>query len=267
MLGGDRDRAAPDRLAAGGPSTAAPDGLPESRQHAEPEPHRRARDRPSAPAPAGVSAGPRRAGKRSGCSPSVKLPPEFVARKPHQLSGGQSQRVAIARALAGEPGRDRRRRAGLGAGRLGAGGDRQPPERAPGRPRRDARLHLARSVRRALPRRPRGGDVPRARSWSSGRWRTCSRPRTTRTRRRCSRPCRSRIPRSSARGSCWRGRSRAPRSGRPAARSARAAPGRSAGSATTRHRRSRRPLRTTASPATSPPRSCCSCRWQRPRRR
>jgi peptide/nickel transport system ATP-binding protein len=33
----------------------------------------------------------------------VKLPPEFLGRKPHQLSGGQRQRVAIARALAGEP--------------------------------------------------------------------------------------------------------------------------------------------------------------------
>jgi peptide/nickel transport system ATP-binding protein len=33
----------------------------------------------------------------------VKLPPEFVDRKPHQLSGGQRQRVAIARALAGDP--------------------------------------------------------------------------------------------------------------------------------------------------------------------
>ena len=33
----------------------------------------------------------------------VKLPPEFVGRKPHQLSGGQRQRVAIARALAGDP--------------------------------------------------------------------------------------------------------------------------------------------------------------------
>jgi peptide/nickel transport system ATP-binding protein len=34
---------------------------------------------------------------------TVKLPAEFVARKPRQLSGGQKQRVAIARALAGDP--------------------------------------------------------------------------------------------------------------------------------------------------------------------
>jgi peptide/nickel transport system ATP-binding protein len=33
----------------------------------------------------------------------VKLPGDFVARKPRQLSGGQKQRVAIARALAGDP--------------------------------------------------------------------------------------------------------------------------------------------------------------------
>ncbi len=34
---------------------------------------------------------------------TVKLPAEFVDRKPRQLSGGQKQRVAIARALAGDP--------------------------------------------------------------------------------------------------------------------------------------------------------------------
>ena len=34
---------------------------------------------------------------------TVKLPSDFVDRKPRQLSGGQKQRVAIARALAGDP--------------------------------------------------------------------------------------------------------------------------------------------------------------------
>ena len=34
---------------------------------------------------------------------TVKLPADFVGRKPRQLSGGQKQRVAIARALAGNP--------------------------------------------------------------------------------------------------------------------------------------------------------------------
>jgi peptide/nickel transport system ATP-binding protein len=34
---------------------------------------------------------------------TVRLPQEFMGRKPHQLSGGQRQRVAIARALAGDP--------------------------------------------------------------------------------------------------------------------------------------------------------------------
>jgi peptide/nickel transport system ATP-binding protein len=33
----------------------------------------------------------------------VKLRPDFAARRPHQLSGGEKQRVAIARALAGDP--------------------------------------------------------------------------------------------------------------------------------------------------------------------
>src|SRR5262249_55841082 len=39
------------------------------------------------------------------------------------------------------------------------GRDRQPLERAPGRSGRDARLHLARPLRRPLSRGPRGGDV------------------------------------------------------------------------------------------------------------
>jgi peptide/nickel transport system ATP-binding protein len=34
---------------------------------------------------------------------TVKLPGDFMGRKPRQLSGGQKQRVAIARALAGDP--------------------------------------------------------------------------------------------------------------------------------------------------------------------
>jgi peptide/nickel transport system ATP-binding protein len=34
---------------------------------------------------------------------TVRLPREYMGRKPHQLSGGQRQRVAIARALAGDP--------------------------------------------------------------------------------------------------------------------------------------------------------------------
>ena len=34
---------------------------------------------------------------------TVKLPADFISRKPRQLSGGQKQRVAIARALAGDP--------------------------------------------------------------------------------------------------------------------------------------------------------------------
>jgi peptide/nickel transport system ATP-binding protein len=41
--------------------------------------------------------------KRLGRGEAVKLPAEFVGRKPRQLSGGQKQRVAIARALAGDP--------------------------------------------------------------------------------------------------------------------------------------------------------------------
>ena len=52
----------------------------------------------------------------------MKLPREFAYRKPRQLSGGQKQRIGIARAFGGNAERGGRRRAGLGARRLGAGG-------------------------------------------------------------------------------------------------------------------------------------------------
>ena len=50
----------------------------------------------------------------------------------HEFSGGQRQRLGIARALAGQSRADRRRRAGVGARRLGAGAGAQPADRPAG---------------------------------------------------------------------------------------------------------------------------------------
>ncbi len=59
----------------------------------------------------------------------VGLPPAYAARYPHEFSGGQRQRIGIARALACEPDLRGVRRAGLGAGRVGAGAGGQPAGR------------------------------------------------------------------------------------------------------------------------------------------
>ena len=55
-----------------------------------------------------------------------------MRRFPHAFSGGQRQRIGIARALALQPAPGRRRRAGLGARRLGAGADPEPAARPAG---------------------------------------------------------------------------------------------------------------------------------------
>ena len=56
----------------------------------------------------------------------VGLRPEFMHRFPHAFSGGQRQRIGIARALATNPAAGRGRRAGLRAGRVGAGAGAEP---------------------------------------------------------------------------------------------------------------------------------------------
>ena len=91
----------------------------------------------------------------------LRPPERFFHRYPHELSGGQRQRVVIAGALVLKPDGDRRRRAGVLTGRLGA---RRDP-RAAAAPARRARPRGAGGHARPRPgvehRRPARGHVPR----------------------------------------------------------------------------------------------------------
>ena len=104
----------------------------------------------------------RRCGAGAGGAGTGRAGAELAERYPHELSGGQRQRVGIARALVLEPEADRRRRAGLGARRLGAGAGAQPARGSCGASWPLLRLHRPQPRRRWIHRRPGGGDVSRA---------------------------------------------------------------------------------------------------------
>ena len=97
----------------------------------------------------------------------------------------------------------RLRRADLGARRVDSGADHQPAGGAAGAARPDLPVHRPRPGGRAPHLRPRGGDVRRQDRRAGGPQRALRATRCTRTRRRCSRPCRSptRSWRSGASGS------------------------------------------------------------------
>ena len=138
-----------------------------------------------------------------------------------------------------QPVDDRARRAGLGARRLDPGAGRQPAREPPERLRPHLHVHRARPLRRPPRLRPDRRHVPRQDRRGRAARRHLPARRCTPTRRRSSRPCRSRRRTSAASGagSCSRATCRARRTRRRAAASGRAA-GRRRRSAPSRSRRS-----------------------------
>ena len=156
-----------------------------------------------------ISAPAERAERARAMLAKVGLRPEHYVRYPHMFSGGQRQRIAIARALMLNPRAARRRRAGVGARRIGPGAGAEPARRPAARPGPRLPLHFARSRRRPPHRARRAGDVPWPRHGARAARSASSRGRSTPTRRRCwpRRPAWRRPPRRSAscsRASCLR---------------------------------------------------------------
>ena len=104
----------------------------------------------------------------------VHLPSAYLNRFPHAFSGGQRQRIGIARALALNPVADRGRRAGVGAGRFGAGADRQPDAGAAGPAGHRLSVRRARPVGGEACQPPRRGDVCRQDRRDRAHHRRCS---------------------------------------------------------------------------------------------
>ena len=85
--------------------------------------------------------------------------PRTSTRYPHEFSGGQRQRIGLARALALNPSLHHRRRARVGARRLGAGAGGEPADGAAGAAPAHLSVHRARPAARAAHLPARRGDV------------------------------------------------------------------------------------------------------------
>ena len=153
----------------------------------------------------------------------------------------------------GQPEAHLLRRAGLGARRLRAGADPQPPEGPPEGVRADLRLHRARPQRRAAHLRPGDGHVPRQGRRGREPRRALREPEAPVHRARCSPRCRCRTRTPAARGSssCSRATCRTRSTLRRRATSTRAAPASTRATATWRRLRSNGSRPTTSSRATT----------------
>ena len=127
---------------------------------------------------------------------------------------------ARARARARDPDR---RRARLGARRLGAGDRAQPARRPAPAARADDAVRRPQHGRRAPRLRPCGRDVPRPHRRDGARRRSCSRTRAIRTPRRCCAPCPASRPGTRRERDAVVGDPPSPSTCRPAAASIRAA--------------------------------------------
>ena len=139
-----------------------------------------------------------------GADPIGALADRYLDLRPSQLSGGLKQRVAIARAFAGRPAPGGVRRADLGAGRVGAGGDAQPAGRAAGQGTGRLPVHQPRPGRRSATCRIASACSTSAACSSWATPKRCSRRRTTPTPRRCCRRCRRGRQHQRAHQARWR---------------------------------------------------------------
>ena len=157
----------------------------------------------------------RRSGRIAELLDLVHLPADALDRYPHEFSRRPAAADRHRPGALGRAGMPDRRRAGLGARRLGPGAGDQPSARAAGAAGADRAVRRPRSAAGAPHLAPGGGDVSRRGSSSSAGPSSCSARRATPIPRRCSAPRRSSIrpgarrPRRCAASCRARSRSRA----------------------------------------------------------